>query len=95
MPASRTHLRRTALGILAMALDPMMRGLALGQSQQIIRLNVLFSAGTGLDLLARIWLKADAEPPTIHRCGAPDDKGLFEGMRGRRGVRLDTLPPCP
>jgi tripartite-type tricarboxylate transporter receptor subunit TctC len=32
----------------------MMRGLALGQSQQTIRLNVPFSAGTGPDLLARI-----------------------------------------
>jgi tripartite-type tricarboxylate transporter receptor subunit TctC len=54
MLASRTDSRRTVLGILAMALAPMMPGLALGQSQQTIRLNVPFSAGTGPDLLARI-----------------------------------------
>jgi tripartite-type tricarboxylate transporter receptor subunit TctC len=54
MPASRTHSRRTVLGILAVALAPMMPSLALGQSQQTIRLNVPFSAGTGPDLLARI-----------------------------------------
>lgn len=52
MLASRTHSRRTVLGILALA--PMMPGLALGQSQPTIRLNVPFSAGTGPDLLARI-----------------------------------------
>lgn len=40
------------LGILALA--PMMPGMALRQSQQTIRLNVPFSAGTGPDLLARI-----------------------------------------
>ncbi|WP_291685703.1 tripartite tricarboxylate transporter substrate binding protein [Bradyrhizobium sp.] len=54
MLASRTHSRRTVLGILAMALAPMKPSLALGQSQQTIRLNVPFSAGTGPDLLARI-----------------------------------------
>ncbi|UPK02447.1 tripartite tricarboxylate transporter substrate binding protein [Bradyrhizobium sp. 170] len=54
MPGSRTLSRRTVLGILAMALSPMMPSLALGQSQQTIRLNVPFSAGTGPDLLARI-----------------------------------------
>jgi tripartite-type tricarboxylate transporter receptor subunit TctC len=54
MLASRTHSRRTVLGILAIALAPVMPGLALGQSQQTIRLNVPFSAGTGPDLLARI-----------------------------------------
>ena len=54
MPASRMHSRRTVLGILATALAPMMPGRALGQSQQTIRLNVPFSAGTGPDLLARI-----------------------------------------
>ena len=54
MPASRTHSRRTVLGILATALAPMMPGRALGQSQQTIKLNVPFSAGTGPDLLARI-----------------------------------------
>jgi tripartite-type tricarboxylate transporter receptor subunit TctC len=52
MLASRTHSRRTVLGILALA--PMMLGMALGQSQPTIRLNVPFSAGTGPDLLARI-----------------------------------------
>jgi tripartite-type tricarboxylate transporter receptor subunit TctC len=52
MLASRTHSRRTVLGILALA--PMAPSLALGQSQQTIRLNVPFSAGTGPDLLARI-----------------------------------------
>jgi tripartite-type tricarboxylate transporter receptor subunit TctC len=54
MPGSRTLSRRMMLGILAMALSPMMPSLALGQSQQTIRLNVPFSAGTGPDLLARI-----------------------------------------
>jgi tripartite-type tricarboxylate transporter receptor subunit TctC len=54
MPASRTHSRRTVLGILAMAVAPMKPSLALGQSQQTIRLNVPFSAGTGPDILARI-----------------------------------------
>jgi tripartite-type tricarboxylate transporter receptor subunit TctC len=54
MLASRTHSRRSVLGILAMALASMKPGLALGQSQQTIRLNVPFSAGTGPDLLARI-----------------------------------------
>ena len=55
MLASRTHSRRTVLGILAMAmaLAPLKPGLALGQSQQTIRLNVPFTAGTGPDLLAR------------------------------------------
>jgi tripartite-type tricarboxylate transporter receptor subunit TctC len=50
--ASSTYSRRTALGMLAtsvVALRP-----ALGQSQQTIRLNVPFTAGTGPDLLARI-----------------------------------------
>lgn len=54
MPANRTHSRRTVLGILAMALAPVMPGRALAQSQPTIRLNVPFSAGTGPDLLARI-----------------------------------------
>lgn len=54
MLASRTHSRRTVLGILAMALAPLKSGRALGQSQQTIRLNVPFTAGTGPDLLARI-----------------------------------------
>ena len=54
MLASRTHSRRTVLGMLAMALAAMKPGLALGQSQPTIRLNVPFSAGTGPDLLARI-----------------------------------------
>ena len=52
--ASCTHSRRTVLGILATAFAPMMPGLAQGQSQQTIRLNVPFSPGTGPDLLARI-----------------------------------------
>ena len=49
-----TPSRRTVLGILALAVAPMMPGRALGQSQPTIRLNVPFSAGTGPDLLARI-----------------------------------------
>src|SRR6187455_188006 len=48
------HSRRTVLGILAAAVAPMIPGRAHGQSQQTIRLNVPFSAGTGPDLLARI-----------------------------------------
>jgi tripartite-type tricarboxylate transporter receptor subunit TctC len=55
MPASRTHSRRTMLGILAtMASVPMRQSLAQGPSQQTIRFNVPFTAGTGPDLLARI-----------------------------------------
>jgi tripartite-type tricarboxylate transporter receptor subunit TctC len=54
MPASCMHSRRTALGIIATGFLPMRRGLAQGQSQQTIRLNVPFTAGTGPDLLARI-----------------------------------------
>ena len=45
--ASGRHSRRTVLGILAAAVVPMMPGLARGQSQQPIRLNVPFSPGTG------------------------------------------------
>ena len=52
--ASGMHSRRTVLGIFAAAFAPMMPGLARGQSQQPIRLNVPFSPGTGPDLLARI-----------------------------------------
>src|SRR3954469_7176007 len=48
------HSRRMVLGILAAAVAPMMPGLAHGQAQQPIRLNVPFSPGTGPDLLARI-----------------------------------------
>lgn len=54
MPASCTPSRRAMLGILAMAFVPMGQSGAQGQSQQTIRLNVPFSAGTGPDLLARI-----------------------------------------
>jgi tripartite-type tricarboxylate transporter receptor subunit TctC len=54
MLASRTHSRRTVLGLLAVALAPMKPSLVLGQSKQPIHLNVPFSAGTGPDLLARI-----------------------------------------
>jgi tripartite-type tricarboxylate transporter receptor subunit TctC len=54
MPASWTYSRRTMLGILAMAFAPMRQSLAQGQSQQTIRFNVPFTAGTGPDLLARI-----------------------------------------
>ena len=54
MPASCTPSRRAMLGILAMAFVPTRQGLAQGQSQQTIRLNVPFSPGTGPDLLARI-----------------------------------------
>jgi tripartite-type tricarboxylate transporter receptor subunit TctC len=52
--ASRTHSRRTVLGILATAFAATTPSLAQGQSQQTIRLNVPFSPGTGPDLLARI-----------------------------------------
>ena len=45
--ASGMHSRRRVLGILAAAVVPMMPGLAHGQSQQPIRLNVPFSPGTG------------------------------------------------
>jgi tripartite-type tricarboxylate transporter receptor subunit TctC len=54
MPASCTPSRRAMLGILATAFVPMGQSVAQGQSQQTIRLNVPFSAGTGPDLLARI-----------------------------------------
>ena len=54
MSASCTPSRRAVLGILAAGFAPMPQGLAQGQSQQTIRLNVPFSAGTGPDLLARI-----------------------------------------
>lgn len=54
MFACCTHSRRLVLGIMALAFAPMMPDLALGQSQQTIRLNVPFTAGTGPDLLARI-----------------------------------------
>ena len=54
MPARCTYSRRTMLGILATAFAPMRQSLAQGQSQQVIRLNVPFTAGTGPDLLARI-----------------------------------------
>ena len=53
MPVRSTHSRRAMLGMLAMTLAPMRQGLA-QQSQQPIRLNVPFTAGTGPDLLARI-----------------------------------------
>jgi tripartite-type tricarboxylate transporter receptor subunit TctC len=52
MSADCTPSRRAVLGILAAGFAPMRQGLA--QSQQTIRLNVPFSAGTGPDLLARI-----------------------------------------
>jgi tripartite-type tricarboxylate transporter receptor subunit TctC len=52
--ASRTHSRRTVLGILATAFAAITPSLVRGQSQQTIRLNVPFSPGTGPDLLARI-----------------------------------------
>src|SRR6187549_1497313 len=54
MLAGPTHSRRTVLGMLSMAVVAFRPGIALGQSQQTIRLNVPFSAGTGPDLLARI-----------------------------------------
>ena len=52
MPESRTPSRRAMLAILATAFAPI--GQSLAQSQQTIRLNVPFTAGTGPDLLARI-----------------------------------------
>ena len=54
MSTGSTHSRRTMLGLLAMAFAPTWQGLAQAQSQQTIRLNVPFTAGTGPDLLARI-----------------------------------------
>src|SRR3954471_19330261 len=52
MPARATHSRRMMLGMLAAAFAPI--GQSLAQSQQTIRLDVPFTAGTGPDLLARI-----------------------------------------
>ena len=52
--ASSTHSRRTVLGMLATSLAALRPDLVIGQSQQTIRLNVPFTAGTGPDLLARI-----------------------------------------
>jgi tripartite-type tricarboxylate transporter receptor subunit TctC len=54
MPASRTHSRRTVLGILAVVFASKRQSLAQGQSHQTIRINVPFTAGTGPDLIARI-----------------------------------------
>ena len=54
MPAGFTFSRRTMLGMLAVAFALMWQGPAQAQSQQTIRLNVPFTAGTGPDLLARI-----------------------------------------
>lgn len=54
MPPGSTHSRRTLLGILTMAFALTWQGPAQAQSQQTIRLNVPFTAGTGPDLLARI-----------------------------------------
>ncbi len=54
MSAHCTLSRRAVLGILAAGLAPVRQGLAQGQQQQTIRLNVPFSPGTGPDLLARI-----------------------------------------
>src|SRR3954469_349857 len=54
MPAGHLHSRRTMLGILAAAVAPMRHGRAQALSQQTIRLDVPFTAGTGPDLLARI-----------------------------------------
>ncbi|MBN8988709.1 MAG: tripartite tricarboxylate transporter substrate binding protein [Rhizobiales bacterium] len=54
MPASCTPSRRTVLAMLAAGLAPLKQAVAQGPSQQTIRLNVPFSAGTGPDLLARI-----------------------------------------
>lgn len=54
MPASCTPSRRAVLGMLAAGLAPVKQAVAQGPSQQTIRLNVPFSAGTGPDLLARI-----------------------------------------
>ena len=52
--SAKSTSRRAVLGILAAGLVPMRQGLAQIPSQQTIRLNVPFSAGTGPDLLARI-----------------------------------------
>ncbi len=54
MPTGSTPSRRTMLAILAVALALMWQGPVQAQSQQTIRLNVPFTAGTGPDLLARI-----------------------------------------
>jgi tripartite-type tricarboxylate transporter receptor subunit TctC len=54
MSASCTPSRRAVLGILAAGFAPIRQGVAQGQQQQTIRLNVPFSPGTGPDLLARI-----------------------------------------
>src|SRR5215475_1704336 len=52
MDASSPFSRRVVLGLLAAAVAPATRSLA--QGQQIIRLIVPFTPGTGPDLLARI-----------------------------------------
>ena len=55
MAGSFMYSRRTMLGIAAAtAFAPIQQSRAQGQSQQTIRINVPFTAGTGPDLLARI-----------------------------------------
>src|SRR5438477_1945185 len=85
MPARCTYSRRTMLGMLATALAPMRQSLAQGQSQQVIRLNVPFTAGTGPDLLARILgeeLRQRWNQPVI-----------VENKPGASGtIRMDAAP---
>ena len=54
MTGKNSHSRRTMLGMLAAVFPLGKPSLAEAQSNQIIRLNVPFSPGTGPDLLARI-----------------------------------------
>jgi tripartite-type tricarboxylate transporter receptor subunit TctC len=54
MPADRKYSRRRVLGILASIFAPLGAGVARGESHQVIRIIVPFTAGAGPDLLARI-----------------------------------------
>ena len=54
MPETRTHSRRRMLGYAAATLVVSGRSWAQGQSSQVIRLVVPFTAGTGPDILARV-----------------------------------------
>ena len=86
MPASCTHSRRTMLGILAMAFAPI--GKAWLTSQQTIRLNVPFTAGTGPDLLARI-LGEELRQRWNHRSSSRTSlaRAAISARRQRRALR--------
>jgi tripartite-type tricarboxylate transporter receptor subunit TctC len=74
------HSRRTVLGLMAMVVAPVTQGVAVAQSHQTIRLGVPFTAGTGPDVLARIFgeeLKQRWSQPVIveNRPGASGNIG--------------------